>query len=69
MDLYLDIQNLFRFSSEGISNYTFKRNSDNTDFVTTDGQSIKSDGNNAIPVLLNNDNSTFVPTIGFIMEF
>lgn len=69
LDLYLDVQNLFRFSSEGIPNYTFKRNADNTGFATTDGQSVKSDGSNAIPVLLKNDNSTFVPTIGFIMEF
>jgi len=69
LDLYLDIQNFARFSSEGVPNYTFKRNADNTGFATTDGNPIKADGSNAIPVLLNNDNTTFVPTIGFIFEF
>lgn len=69
LDLYMDVQNAARFTSEGIPNYTFKRNADNTGFATTDGNAIKADGSNAIPVLLNNDNTTFVPTIGFIFEF
>lgn len=69
LDLYIDVQNAARFTSEGVPNYTFKRNADNTGFATTDGNPIKADGSNAIPVLLNNDNSTFVPTIGFIFEF
>lgn len=69
LDLYIDVQNAARFTSEGIPNYTFKRNADNTGFATTDGNAVKADGSNAIPVLLNNDNTTFVPTIGFIFEF
>jgi hypothetical protein len=69
LDLYMDVQNAARFTSEGIPNYTFKRNADNTGFATTDGNAVKADGSNAIPVYLNNDNSTFVPTIGFIFEF
>lgn len=69
LDLYIDVQNAARFTSEGIPNYTFKRNTDNTGFATTDGNAVKADGSNAIPVLLNNDNTTFVPTIGFIFEF
>lgn len=69
LDLYIDVQNAARFTSEGIPNYTFKRNADNTGFATTDGNPVKADGSNAIPVLLNNDNTTFVPTIGFIFEF
>jgi hypothetical protein len=69
LDLYMDVQNAARFTSEGIPNYTFKRNADNTGFATTDGNPVKPDGSNAIPVLLNNDNTTFVPTIGFIFEF
>lgn len=69
LDLYIDVQNAARFTSEGIPNYTFKRNADNTGFATTDGNAVKPDGSNAIPVLLNNDNTTFVPTIGFIFEF
>jgi len=69
LDLFLDVQNAARFTSEGIPNYTFTRNANNTGFATTDGNAVKADGSNAIPVLLNNDNSTFVPTIGFIFEF
>jgi hypothetical protein len=69
LDLFLDVQNAARFTSEGIPNYTFTRNANNTGFATTDGNPVKADGSNAIPVLLNNDNSTFVPTIGFIFEF
>ncbi len=69
LDLYVDVQNFARFTSQGIPNYTFQRNADNTGFATTDGNALKPDGSNGIPVILNNDNTTFVPTIGFIFEF
>lgn len=69
LDLYVDIQNLFRFPSPDLPKYTFTRNADNTDFVTTDGQPIKQDGSNAIPLILQDDSPFFVPTIGFIFEF
>lgn len=69
LDLYLDFQNVFVFTSEGIPNYTFKRNANNSDFETTDGNPLKADGSNAIPVILNNDNTSLLPTIGFIFEF
>ncbi|MEO6868545.1 MAG: hypothetical protein ABI168_02800, partial [Ginsengibacter sp.] len=69
LDLYLDLQNVFAFKSEGIPNYTFKRNADNSGFATTDGNTLKTDGSNAIPVILNNDNTSLLPTIGFIFEF
>ena len=69
LDLYFDLQNALRFPTPGLSNYTFKRNETNTDFVTTDGQPIRQDGSNAIPLILENNKPLFLPTIGFILEF
>ncbi len=69
LDVYLDIQNFYGATSFGIPQYTFKRNADNTDFVTTNGQPIQQNGSNAIPVILANEDKTVLPTIGFIIEF
>ena len=49
--------------------FTFERNEDGTGFKTTDGQPIKADGSNAIPLILNQRSATIVPSIGFIFEF
>lgn len=69
LDLFLDIQNFYGSKAAGIPQYTFKRNDTNTDFVTTDGQPIRQDGSNAIPLILSNNEGTILPTIGFIIEF
>lgn len=69
LDLYLDIQNLFMFKTEGVPNYTFKRNEDNSGFATTDGKPLEHNGSNAIPIILNSDKTSMLPTIGFIFEF
>lgn len=69
LDLYLDVQNVLLFKQESPPYYTFQRNADNTDFASTNGYSVKSDGSNAIPVILQNNNLSVVPTIGFIFEF
>jgi len=69
LDLYIDIQNVFQFASPSLPSYTFKRNADNTDFLTTDGQPLKTDGSNATPLILQDESPFFVPTIGFIFEF
>lgn len=69
IDLFLDITNWYMARSQPIPSYTFKRTADNTAFFTTDGRSIKPDGSNAVPVLLQNDDPNFTPTIGFIIEF
>ncbi|ULQ57871.1 TonB-dependent receptor [Flavihumibacter rivuli] len=69
LDLYLDIQNWYNSQNPGLPQYTFRRNADNTAFVTTDGQPIQQNGSNAIPVILPNDESRVLPTIGFIIEF
>lgn len=69
LDLFLDITNFYGSKSTGVPNFTFQRTADNSAFVTTDGQPIRADGQNAIPILLNNIDQTVLPTIGFIVEF
>jgi hypothetical protein len=69
IDLFLDIQNFYGAKSAGMPQYTFKRNSDNTAFVSTDGNPVTSYGSNAIPFILNNIDGNVLPTIGFIVEF
>lgn len=69
IDLFLDIINWYVASNADVPSYTFKRNADNTAFLTTDGNAIKPDGSNAIPVLLNNDSAIPTPSIGFIIKF
>lgn len=69
LDLYIDIQNVLALKTQGVPQYTFKRNADNTDFETTDGNPIKADGSNGVPVILDNFSKTVVPTIGVIFEF
>ena len=67
--LFLDVQNFYASKSAGAPQYTFRRNSDNTAFITTDGQPVKIDGSNAIPYILDNEDGNVLPTIGFIVEF
>jgi outer membrane receptor for ferrienterochelin and colicin len=69
IDVFLDIQNWYSATSFGVPQYTFKRNADNTAFVTTDGLPINQNGSNAIPILLPNEDGSLLPTIGFIIEF
>jgi hypothetical protein len=68
-DLFLDIQNWYNSKNPGLPQYTFKRNADNTAFLTTDGQPIQQNGSNAIPFILDNRDGSLLPTIGFIIEF
>lgn len=49
--------------------YAFQRPDDNSGFVTTDGQPIQSNGGDAVPILLADDNRLVTPTIGFILKF
>ncbi len=70
-DLFLDITN---FSAPFTNNpafpqYTFERNADNSGFATNDGQPLSADGSNAIPLILDDEADTLIPTIGFIIEF
>lgn len=69
IDLFLDVTNWYKARNPAIPSYTFKRNADNTAFMTTDGQPLRANGSNGIPVLLKNDDPSVTPTIGFILEF
>lgn len=69
LGLYLDIQNLLMQKNETNPNFTFKRNPGNTGFETTDGQPIKMDGSNGIPVILTNKTGHPLPSIGVTFQF
>jgi hypothetical protein len=69
LDLYLDVTNAAAFPNPSLPNYSFKRTEDNSGFETTDGQALKQDGSNGIPVLLNDQSSLVTPSLGFIFEF
>ncbi len=69
LDLFFDVTNWYLAKSPAPPSYTFKRTADNSGFITTDAQSIKSNGSNAIPFLLSNNDVSVTPTIGFIVEF
>lgn len=69
IDLFFDFQNALLTSNAAIPQYTFERNSDNSGFKTTDGQSLQLDGSNAIPLILANEDSNFTPALGLVIEF
>jgi hypothetical protein len=69
LDVFIDITNVYASKAAGIPQYTFKRTADNTAFMTTDSAPLKADGSNAIPILLENRDGQFLPTIGLIVEF
>ncbi len=69
LDFFIDITNWYLAKSPAPDTYTFKRNTNNTAFITTDGLAIQQNGSNAIPYLLKNADANVTPTIGFIVEF
>ncbi len=69
LTLFIDLQNIFYYKTPYLPKFTFQRTEDNSGFETTDGNPIKSDGSNAIPVVLKQRIATIVPSIGFILEF
>ncbi|MEY3186641.1 MAG: hypothetical protein RL675_465, partial [Bacteroidota bacterium] len=69
LDLYLDVTNWYVAKTPGVSQYTFQRVANGTAFATTDGNPLKADGSNAIPLLLSNEDAFSTPSIGFIVEF
>jgi hypothetical protein len=69
IDLYMDVQNALGTKNQASPDYTFKRKADNSDWYTTDGGPLKSDGSNAVPVLLDNSSAIVTPSIGFVVEF
>lgn len=69
LDIYLDVQNALGFKNQTPSDYAFKRTDDNQGFLTTDGQPIKQDGSNAIPIIIENKDVSITPALGIIIEF
>ncbi|MES2593675.1 MAG: TonB-dependent receptor [Bacteroidota bacterium] len=69
LDVFIDFQNVLMTSQQSAPYYTFKRKADNSGFETTDGQVLKPDGTNGIPVVLQNYSKTITPSIGLIIEF
>ncbi|GAB2698378.1 collagen-binding protein [Hymenobacter frigidus] len=68
-DFYIDVQNALLTKPVSVPTYTFERLADNSGYATTDGQALRPDGRNAVPVLLPDSDALVVPTIGFIVEF
>jgi len=69
LDIYIDIQNAFAKVNASLPNYTFQRTADNSSWLSTDGNQIRADGTNAIPLILNDDTALILPSFGFILEF
>ena len=69
IDLFLDVTNWYAARNAASPDYTFRRNADNTAFLTSNGRPLQADGSNAIPFLLSNDDISLTPTIGLIIEF
>ncbi len=69
LDVFLDVENAFIFDTPATPEYTFRRTEDNTGFQTTDGQAIRADGSNAIPLILTDDDPFVTPSVGLIIEF
>jgi hypothetical protein len=64
LNLFLDVTNWYLAKCSEPDSYTFKRTAGNTGFATTDGQPIKANGSDAIPVRLANSNASGRPSIG-----
>jgi len=58
-----------RARNPDIPDYSFARNADNSGFETTDGQPLRPDGSNGIPVFLKDETPLVTPAIGIIFEF
>lgn len=69
LDLFIDFQNVLLTEQEGTPYYTFKRKEDNSGYATTDGQALRPDGSNGIPIILSNFSKNITPSIGIIFEF
>ncbi len=69
IDLFFDFQNALLTANPAFPQYTFERLSDNSGFKTNDGQALKLDGSNAIPLILANEDANFTPALGLVIEF
>jgi hypothetical protein len=69
LDFFLDIQNVTNAKSYTQDLYSFQRTADNSGFATTDGQALRADGSNGIPILIPNVNGSIIPAFGIIYDF
>lgn len=69
LDVFVDVTNILLAANPAFPQYTFERTADNSGFATSDGGPFQADGSNAIPVILDNNNVSVIPTIGFIVEW
>jgi uncharacterized membrane protein len=69
LDLFFDLTNASIRKNESAPTYVFKRKDDNSDWLTTDGQALKADGSNGIPVIAIDASAIPTPTLGFIVEW
>ena len=69
LDFFIDIQNATNAKSTTQDLYSFQRNADNSGFATTDGQALRADGSNGIPILIPNVNGSIIPAFGIIYDF
>lgn len=69
LDVFLDVSNWWGARSVSFPKYSFERDLATGAFVTLDGQPIRPDGSNAVPIIINDDDPVVLPTIGFIIEF
>jgi outer membrane receptor for ferrienterochelin and colicin len=69
IDIFLDVSNWYIAPTPAYPQYTFQRTPDNSGFATTNGGAPATDGSNAIPLILSNNDATVLPTFGFIVEF
>jgi hypothetical protein len=67
-DFYIGVQNVLLAKPVSVPTFTFERLADNSAY-TTDGQPLRPDGSNAVPILLPDSDALVVPTVGFIVEF
>ncbi|MDQ2794812.1 MAG: hypothetical protein M3Y12_12520 [Bacteroidota bacterium] len=63
------MQNALLAKPVSVPTYTFERLADNSAYTTTNGQPLRPDGSNAVPILLPDSDALVVPTVGFIVEF
>ncbi len=69
INVYLDLQNILMQNDQNTPRFTFERNEDNSGFKTTDGEPLKTDGSNGIPIILNTTSSNLLPSVGLSFEF
>ncbi|HWI89852.1 MAG TPA: TonB-dependent receptor [Flavisolibacter sp.] len=68
-DVFLDVSNWWGAKSVSYPKFTLERDLKTGAYITKDGQPIKPDASNGVPLILKDDDPVVLPTIGFIIEF